>query len=159
VHAYGEAAALYGRALELWDRVTDAESLAGRDHVELLRAAAWARSREHEPGRAETLIRAALSELDPASDPLRAAILLDRVAREQFSQARSRDAAETRRRALELLPPEPSKARAEVLSSMSRELMLESRFRESVEAAREAITVAGEAGAEISAIRALNALG
>jgi DNA-binding CsgD family transcriptional regulator/tetratricopeptide (TPR) repeat protein len=159
VHAYGEAAALYGRVLELWDRVADAPQLTGRDHVELLRAAAWARSREHEPGRAEMLIRAALSELDPAEDPLRAAILLDRMAREQFSQGRSRDAAETRRRALELLPPEPSKARAEVLSSMSRELMLESRFRESADVAREAIAVAEAIGADGSRIRALDAMG
>ncbi len=159
VHAYGEAAALYGRALELWDRVADAQALAGRDHVELLRAAAWARSREHEPGRAETLIRAALSELNLSEEPLRGAILLDRMAREQFNQGRSRDAAETRRRALELLPAEPSTARAEVLSSMARELMLESRFREAVDAAGEAIEVAGEVGAQVARIRSLDALG
>ena len=60
VHANGEAAALYSRALQLWDRVADAEALAGRDHVELLRAAAWTTGREHEPARAETYLRAAL---------------------------------------------------------------------------------------------------
>ena len=40
VHASGEAAALYSRALQLWDRVANAEELAGLDHVALLRAAA-----------------------------------------------------------------------------------------------------------------------
>src|SRR3954447_5943715 len=35
VHAVGEASALYSRALQLWDRVTGAERLAGRDHVAL----------------------------------------------------------------------------------------------------------------------------
>ena len=33
VHANGEAGALYSRALQLWDRVADAEALVGRDHV------------------------------------------------------------------------------------------------------------------------------
>ena len=62
VHANGEAAALYSRALKLWDRVAGAEELTGLDHVELLRATAWATFREHDPARAETLLRAALAE-------------------------------------------------------------------------------------------------
>ena len=33
VHANGEAAALYSRALQLWDRVANAEELTGCDHV------------------------------------------------------------------------------------------------------------------------------
>src|SRR5205085_131565 len=41
VHANGEAAALFERALELWERVPDAEALTGTDRVELLRSAAW----------------------------------------------------------------------------------------------------------------------
>jgi hypothetical protein len=68
-----------------------------------------------------TLLRAALAEVDQQAEPLRAAVLLDRIAHEQFHLARPREAAETRRRALELLPPEPSKARAEVLSSMAKQ--------------------------------------
>jgi DNA-binding CsgD family transcriptional regulator/tetratricopeptide (TPR) repeat protein len=159
VHAYGEAAALYSRALELWDRVAGAEALAGIDHVELLRAAAWATAREHEPARAETLIRAALAEIDEQREPYRAAILLDRLAREQFSQARSRAAAESRRRALELLPPEPSRERAEVTSSLARELMLESRYREAVDVAEQAIAIAEQVGHDLAAIRALDGLG
>ena len=42
--ANGEAAALYARALQLWDRVTDAEALTGHDNVELLRSAASQRA-------------------------------------------------------------------------------------------------------------------
>ncbi len=70
VHANGEAAALYSRALKLWDRVADAEALTGLDHVALLRAAAWTTEREHEPARAETYLRAALAELGDR-DPMR----------------------------------------------------------------------------------------
>jgi DNA-binding CsgD family transcriptional regulator/tetratricopeptide (TPR) repeat protein len=159
VHAYGEAAALYSRALELWHRVTDPEGLAGRDHVALLTAAAWATGREHEPARTETLLRAALAEVDQQAEPLRAAILLDRIAHEQFHLARPREAAETRRKALELLPPEPSKARASVLASHAKELMLESRFRESVEAAETAIQIAEAVGDSVSRIKALDGMG
>jgi DNA-binding CsgD family transcriptional regulator len=159
VHAHGEAAALYSRALELWDRVADAEALVGRDHVELLRAAAWATGSEHEPARAETLIRAALAEVDERAEPYRAAVLYDRLAREQFNQGRPRAAAESRRRALELLADEPSRERAEVLASMVRELMLESRYREAVDVAQQAIAIAEQVGHELARIRAMDGMG
>ena len=158
VHANGEAAALYSRALQLWDRVADAEALAGMDHVELLRAAAWTTGREHEPARAESYLRAALAELGDG-DPVRSASLLEHVARNQFSQGRSADAADTRRSALELLPPGPSKVRAKLLASEVKELMLESRHQEAVDAAVEAIEVARAAGDEVSELRALDGMG
>ena len=45
VHAHGEAAGLLERALEIWDRVPDAEALAGASHADVLvRAAAAHRS-------------------------------------------------------------------------------------------------------------------
>ena len=81
VHANGEAAALYSRALQLWDRVANAEELAGLDHVALLRAAAWTTGREHEPARAESYLRAALAELGDG-DPVRSAELLEHLARQ-----------------------------------------------------------------------------
>ncbi len=39
--AYGEAAQLAERALELWPRVTDPEALVGCDHVDLLYRASY----------------------------------------------------------------------------------------------------------------------
>jgi DNA-binding CsgD family transcriptional regulator len=158
VHANGEAAALYSRALQLWDRVADAQELAGRDHVALLRSAALTTGREHEPARAETLFRAAIAELGD-SDPARTASLYGHVAREQFSQGRSAEATETRRHALTLLPDEPSYARAKLVSGLASELMLESRYEEAVDAARVALEVARAAGDEVSELRALDALG
>src|SRR4051794_8018866 len=104
VHAYGEAAALYERALELWDRVPEAERLTGREHVLILRAAAWCHATEHAPARAETLLKAALAEVDAAQEPRMAATVLERLGRQQFSLGRPKEAAETRRRALDLLP-------------------------------------------------------
>ena len=158
VHANGEAAALYARALQLWDRVADAEALTGHDHVELLRSAAWTNDREHEPARAESYLRAAITELGD-SDPVRTAQLLELVARQQFGLGRSAAAAETRREALALLPEGPSGTRATLLAGMAKELMLESRLQETVEVADEAIEVARAVGDQVSELRALDAKG
>ena len=157
VHANGEAAALYSRALKLWDRVAGAEELTGLDHVELLRAAAWATFREHDPARAETLLRAALAEVERSGAPRRGCSRCSRGA--QFDQGRSADAAETRHGALDLLPDEPSETRAMLLASLTKDLMMESRYREAVDAAKVALEVAQAAGDEISQIRALDAMG
>src|SRR3954468_17027720 len=158
VHANGEAAALYSRALKLWDRCPAAEQLAGRDHVALLRAAAWTTGREHEPMRAETYLRAALAELGDR-DPARAADLLELIAREQFNAGRSAAAAETRRRALGMLPGDPSEVRATLLSGLAKELMLESRHDEAIDAAADALEVARAVGDTVSELRALDATG
>ena len=50
VHAYGEVSDLAERALELWPRVTDPESLVPLDHVELLTLAAPRRTRSRAIG-------------------------------------------------------------------------------------------------------------
>jgi DNA-binding CsgD family transcriptional regulator/tetratricopeptide (TPR) repeat protein len=159
VHAHGEAAALLQRALRLWDRVPNAQELTGFDHVELLHRAALATGGEHEPGRAESYLRAALSEVDEAKDPMRAALLLEKMARQQFNQGRGEEAVHTRRRALALLSPEPSEARAQVLAGQMRELMLESRFRDAVQKASEALDVARAVGDEVSELRVLDGMG
>jgi DNA-binding NarL/FixJ family response regulator/tetratricopeptide (TPR) repeat protein len=159
VHAHGEAAALLQRALRLWDRVPNAQELTGLDHVELLHRAAMSTGGEHEPARAESLLRAALAEVDEAADPQRAAVLLERMAREQFNLGHAEQAVQTRRRALALLPDEPSEARAQVLAGQMRELMLESRFRDAVEKASEALEVARAVGDEVSEIRVLDGMG
>ncbi|WP_028064364.1 helix-turn-helix transcriptional regulator [Solirubrobacter soli] len=158
VHASGEAAALYSRALMIWDRVAGAEELTGRDHVSLLRAAAITTGKEHEPGRAESYLRAALQELGD-SDPTRTAELMEHVARNQFNQGRSTEAAETRRKALALLPDGPSKVRAMLLASIVKELMLESRYEEAVDAAQEAMAVARASGDEVAELRAMDGMG
>ncbi len=159
VHAHGEAAALLQRALRLWDRVPNAQELTGLDHVELLHRAAMATGGEHEPARAESLLRAALAEIDEAADPQRAAVILERMAREQFNLGHAEQAVQTRKRALALLPDAPSEARAQVLAGQMRELMLESRYRDAVEKASEALEVARAVGDEVSEVRVLNGMG
>jgi ATP/maltotriose-dependent transcriptional regulator MalT len=158
--AYGEAAALFERALELWDRVPDAAELAGTDRVDLLRSAAWNHHTEGDPERAETLLRAAAAEIDEQREPLRMAEVLDRLAGQQWKLGRQDEAYETQERALALVPTDrPTEQRALLLATRAKQLMLASRHRETIEQARRAIEVARAAGAVMPEIRALDALG
>ena len=90
---------------------------------------------------------------------MRTAKLLEMLARAQFDQGRSAEAAETRHGALALLDDEPSKTRAMLLASLTKDLMMESRYHEAVDAAKIALEVAQAAGDEASQIRALDAMG
>jgi ATP/maltotriose-dependent transcriptional regulator MalT len=160
VHAYGEAAAMYERALELWDRVPDAEGLTDHTRIDVLRGAAWCHSLQHDVARAETLLKAAVAEVDEQAEPRLAATLLERLGRQQWSLGRADEARTTRDRALALLPEgDISEERATILASQAKELMLEARYRDAVTRAREAIDVARAAGAEQPEVRALDALG
>ena len=105
VHAYGEAADLAERALELWPRVPDAEQLAGLDHVDLSVAGgpgAHARRRPS-PGRGAAAERA-LEELDPERDPRRYSRVLGASRPDPVGAQSGRGGSRNRRRALALLP-------------------------------------------------------
>ena len=78
IYAYAEALHHYGRALDLWDRVADAEARAGVDRVEVLQRAARAANASGDVSRALALIDLALREVDPAVDPVRAGLLHER---------------------------------------------------------------------------------
>ena len=116
VHANGEAAALYSRALQLWDRVADAEELDGPRPRRLLRAAAL-----HDRQGARAGPRRDL----PARRAARARRLATRCApptcsstSPASSSARAARPTPPRRAAsaLDLLPEEPSKVRATLLA-------------------------------------------
>ena len=95
--AYGEAADLAERALELWPRVPDAERSPGVDHVDLLGSRPARTTIAATAPRAEMLLREALRELDPAADPRRYASLLARLARTSGSLNRRVEALDDRR--------------------------------------------------------------
>ena len=135
----------------------DAEALAGHDHVELLRAAAWTTYREHDPAAPSRYLRAAIAELGDG-DPERTAALLELLARKQFEPGPGAEAAETRRGRSSCCPTGRAGA-GDAARGMAKELMLESRYQEAVDAADEALEVARAAGDEISELRALDAKG
>ncbi len=159
VHAHGEAAGLLERALEIWDRVPDAEALAGASHAEVLvRAAAAHRSNVDDHRRFE-LLKLAVKEIDEEREPERLARVLGEQASAQWSLGRGEDSRATLRRALALLPDEPTPERADLLGRRVGFLMLQGRYGEVKEAAEKALETARAVGAEQIRGPVLNRLG
>jgi ATP/maltotriose-dependent transcriptional regulator MalT len=157
VHAYGEAAALFERALDLWDQVPDARTLAGRDHVDLLVNAADAHWGGGDHFRQESLLKAAVAELGDG-DARRKATVHERLARAQRNLNRTDEALDTARQALDELGDEPSSERARLLGFIAKTRVLQGRFRDAVDVAREGLDVArtvNDRGAEVKALDAL----
>jgi len=157
VHAHGEAARLYERALKLWSRVPDPEALALIDHATLLCRAA---ASHHDKPRAEALYEAALAEIDETAEPYRAADLLEHLANVRWGLGAAEQALTTLERGLALLPDDDaSPERALLLGLRAKFLMLRGRHRSAVEAARDALTAAEAANEPAARSRALNAMG
>jgi predicted ATPase len=160
LYAYAEAFHHYGRALELWDRVADAEMRAGMDRVEVLQGAARAADARGDHDRALALVELALGEIDPSAEPVRAGLLHERrgvylmFARDLVSRF------EALREAVRLVPAHPpSKERARVLASFADALALAGRNDEARAASEEAVAIARQLGAERELSRALIVLG
>jgi ATP/maltotriose-dependent transcriptional regulator MalT len=160
VHAYGDAADLAERALDLWPRVPDADQTIPLDHIELLGIAAAAHGVVGDRGRSEVLLTQALKELDPDVDSRRYAELLARLSRSQWSLNRGSEAMETAERALAMLPAdEVSRERASILVWAARVRYLRGRYREALREGREALNTAVAAGDRRSESEVLNTLG
>jgi DNA-binding CsgD family transcriptional regulator len=160
VHAHGEEAALLDRALELWERVPDAEAVAGVPQVELLLRAARSHRAQPDDSRAAPLYERALAQMDADADPVRYAGVLGELANAQWNAGRGDDSRATLERALSLLPDEePTLIRARLLSEHVRFLMLQGRYRESIDEAPRALAAADGADAPAVRGRILNRLG
>jgi DNA-binding CsgD family transcriptional regulator len=160
IHAHGEAARLFERALELWPRVADAEVLAGLERWALLKHAGLAHELDGHRVRAVALYEAALAALDESADPHRVAGLMERLAGARWGLGTAEAALATLEQALALLPDDDvSRERALLLARQSMFLMLRGRHRSAIEAAREALPVTEAASEPGARSRALNALG
>jgi ATP/maltotriose-dependent transcriptional regulator MalT len=160
VHAYGQAAALLERAVELFDRVADPEVLAGAERVTLLGRAAEDHRREGDVTRQEALARAALALVEERADPHRAARLLETLHDAQWHLGRGDESLATIEHALALLPPdEISSERGVLLGSQAKTMMLRGKNAKAMEVARETLTVADALGDTRLRGQALNVLG
>jgi DNA-binding CsgD family transcriptional regulator/tetratricopeptide (TPR) repeat protein len=147
LHAYGEAASLLDRALELWPRVPDPEGLTGEDLGEMLTRAGRAHYLAGEEDVGAALYERAVEQIDDRDDPERAASVLAALATCQWSLGRADRSRATHRRGLELLPArEDSPARAQLLAQRVRFLLLQGRFRDVREEAPVALEAAERAG-------------
>jgi DNA-binding CsgD family transcriptional regulator len=160
VHAHGEAARLYERALHLWPRVADPEGLTGGDHATLLMRAANAFDLDSDRVRAEKHYEAALEEVEPEDDPHRAVRVLERLANVRWSLGAAERGLTTLERGLALLPHgDMSSERALLLGLHGKMLMLRGQHRKAIEVARAALPAAIAAHEPAAHSRALNVLG
>lgn len=159
VHAYGEAAELTGRALELWPRVPDAASVAGLELVELLEDASVAYALAGDLRRSEMLAQQALEGLDPDKDPLRYGRILVRRGRSRWRLNQARAAMADAQRALELMPEDPSAELAKLLSWIARTEFLRGHYREAISKGERALELAKGLELPILIGEVLNTLG
>jgi ATP/maltotriose-dependent transcriptional regulator MalT len=159
VSAFGEARRHLERALELWDRVPDAEERAGLDRVDLLRFAAGAAAQSGETARSIALMRTAIEQVDERTDPERAAELLER--RGQFLRVagESEESLAAYERALSLVPNGESPLRARLLEQRARQMMLRGRYSEALEGGSAALAMAERLGDAATEVRGLNTVG
>ena len=159
VFGLAEARAHLERALELWADVPDAAELVGLDLPEL---SSWAAERAIQTGAAPRAVELGgqAVALVGDGDPLRAALLHERLGRYLLA-ACSRDAGLAAfERAVELVPPQPpSPERAQVLAALGHALMLAWRHEESRPTCEQALELARAVGARRAEFRALAVLG
>ncbi len=158
-YAFPEAVVEYERALELWDRVPDAETRAGCDRIELL-ARLGRVAMFHDPARAVAHLQAAIRLVDAAADPVRAALLHERLGRYAWMAGQGTLSLEAYRTAVELIPADPpSQARARAVAGYAQILMLGGRFEASLANAEEALATARAVGDRQIEGHALNTRG
>jgi DNA-binding CsgD family transcriptional regulator len=158
-HAYGEAADLAERALELWPRVPESERQLELDHVELLVFAARAHSIADDRARSEVLLQSAVAEVDADREPRRYASVLDCLARVQWQMNRGQEGVRTAQEALDRLPDGELPERASLLSWLARTRLLRGHFREALNDGRQALTAAVAVGDQDIESEVLNTLG
>jgi DNA-binding CsgD family transcriptional regulator len=152
VGGFAEAAGCYRRILASWDDVRDAEQEAAADRAEILTRVALAEELAGDVGAVRMHIQAAIKLVDRASDPVRAAMLQDRLSWSLYIAGRQSAALEAAAAAVELMPATPpSLGRVAVLTGLGRVQMLAGRGGRAAAAAAEAADVAAELGEPIAA--------
>jgi DNA-binding CsgD family transcriptional regulator/phage gp36-like protein len=147
VHAFGDAAEQYERALRLGEQVPDAEAAVGMSTADLLLRAADAVHVSSRAHRAVGLAQAALRELAEDTLPEKRALFLERLGRINWIIHDGPAAVAAYEEAVAILDGRPpSRERAFVLATLGQSLMLRARYREAVRVLRDAIAMAAELG-------------
>ena len=133
-YAYASAARMAERAIELWQHVPDAETIAGITHPELLALTANLQRNAGESERAIDLIDEALASPEPIDRGLRARMLRGKAS--YLANLGQLGSIGLLREALEVLDdPAPSLMRANVLGELAARLMLDTRLDEAISTA------------------------
>ena len=115
---------------------------------ELQVRAAEAAFASHRPGRAVAFAAAALGSSEDRSDRTEIALLHERLGRYRLASGDVDGALSNLRKAMDLVPREPSVARTTVLASFAQHRMLAAQFREAERAAVEAMAIGDTCGPE-----------
>ncbi|MFG3436625.1 AAA family ATPase [Nonomuraea sp. NPDC047897] len=156
--AYDEQLRMLSRVLELWGQVPDAAARIGCEHVDVLGRAATVAHVAGEFERGIALAGAAMAEVDPETDPIRAARLLRRRGMIRYSLGRSGHLDDLRQAAALVSDGGPLKLRAQVLENLARMLHAPDVWSERIATSQRAIELArqvGEPAVEATALIAL----
>ncbi len=159
VHAYTEAGRHLERALDLWDHVPEDDIPPGASRTEITWRAADAAALSGAFRRAIALARQLVTSTAEHPNPTAAGLSRARLARYHWLDGNSDAAIDDYATALELVAPEPSIERAQVLAANAQVLLLMGRLREARERAGEALKIARAVGARRVEASALNTLG
>jgi DNA-binding CsgD family transcriptional regulator len=160
IAAYPEAQRHFEYALDVWDRVDDAEARARMDRIDVIRRAADAAHSGTDRERSIALLRDAQARVDAIRDPVRAGLIHERLGRYLWVLGRTDEAAAAYRQAVATLPAEPPSAeRARVVAAEGQLLMLDGHTHDSIARCEEALAVARAVGARAEEGHALNTLG
>jgi ATP/maltotriose-dependent transcriptional regulator MalT len=144
-YAFADALRHFETALDLWSSADDPERVAGVDLASVLDQASEIASLDGQTRRGAALREAAIAELDPAVDPVRAALWQERLGRQRWLAADTVGALRAYDEAMGMAAP-PSQARARVLSGYGQLLMLVDRWDESRRLCEEALALARAGG-------------
>jgi DNA-binding CsgD family transcriptional regulator/tetratricopeptide (TPR) repeat protein len=157
--AFAEAARHYRRALQLWERVADPGRPAGLDRVGLLARAAEAVALTGAAEDAAGLLQDALGQVDPAAEPVRAAVLLARLGEVCRVAGDEPGAVVALAQAERLVAGAPASAEvARVLAICAYGLVLRARPEQAIVRCEEAIAAARAVGARAEEAKALRVL-
>jgi len=160
VHAHADALRHLRRAIDLWDRVTEPEALAGVDRATLLDRASQAADRDGQGSLAVELAREMLVAVDEKAEPTRAGVMRSKLAFFLWTTGQTQMAVNEYRAAVALVPAEPpSVERARVLGGLAATLPAAGRYRESREITEEALSTLRATGSHEGEPRLLNLLG
>lgn len=172
-YAYGTAARMGERALELWEQIPDAETVANRKKIDLIAQTASALRNAGEGERSLAMVDLALEEC-PREEAFRYARLL-RDKANYLGNIGKPGAIPLLQEALELVPPGSSgfagtsglggstlsaaELRSALLTALAGRLMIEARFPEAVEVAAQGLDEALATGSDRHASIASNIYG
>lgn len=157
LYGYTEASLQFDRALDLWDRVSDAETIGGMSRLEILIEAAEAARWNNAPYRSLELAQSALDIATTNYDQVR---IIERMGQYYWESDCTPEAKASFERAYSMLEGRPESAlTATIAASRAHFMLLASQYGAAIPAAREAVNLAISVGAPVPEGRARITLG